>query len=179
MLAIWTAEGWPNDNSFDAARSAQGYAVANFPAHSLSVDNLDQKKPFLSTLPPGTTQKRAALVVVVILIIAFSLPSGRSRRFDRRRSRRSFELTRRCSFPVPIRFSMGWYAGRTFGWLASAIVLIVFLCGITSLYARMLQAAIGQRRIELLRLVGFRTEKRHRAALSQGGSACALGPTAA
>jgi light-regulated signal transduction histidine kinase (bacteriophytochrome) len=43
---------------------------------------------------------------------------------------------------------MGWYAGRIFGWIASGIVLITFLYEITLLYARALQAVMGQRRIE-------------------------------
>ncbi len=52
------------------------------------------------------------------------------------------------SFPVPARFTMGWYVGRIFGWIASGVVLITFLYEITALYARAIQAVVAQRRIE-------------------------------
>ena len=52
------------------------------------------------------------------------------------------------SFPVPNRFSMGWYAGRMYGWVASTIVLIAFLYEVTALYARAIRAMAGQRQVE-------------------------------
>jgi hypothetical protein len=50
------------------------------------------------------------------------------------------------SFPTPARFSLGWYVGRTFGFLAGGIVLFVLLYEITTLYARVLRAVLAQRR---------------------------------
>jgi signal transduction histidine kinase len=50
------------------------------------------------------------------------------------------------SFPSPVRFSVGWYVGRIFGLLSSSLVLIVLLCEITTLYARLLRAVSAQRR---------------------------------
>jgi signal transduction histidine kinase len=38
-------------------------------------------------------------------------------------------------FPVPLRYSFGWYAGRAFGLFASSLVLWVLLYEITTLYA--------------------------------------------
>ena len=57
------------------------------------------------------------------------------------------------SFPVPGRFSVGWYAGRIFGLLSSSLVLIVLLYEITALYARLLQAVLAQRREREARLM--------------------------
>ena len=50
------------------------------------------------------------------------------------------------SFPVPIRFSVGWYAGRVYGLLSGSLVLFVLLYEITMLYAQLLRAVLAQRR---------------------------------
>jgi signal transduction histidine kinase len=57
------------------------------------------------------------------------------------------------SFPVPARFSAGWYAGRIFGALSGSLVLLVLLYEITTLYARMLRAVMAQRRERDARLM--------------------------
>ncbi|HEY2755558.1 MAG TPA: MASE4 domain-containing protein [Pseudolabrys sp.] len=57
------------------------------------------------------------------------------------------------SFPVPERFSVGWYGGRVFGVLSGSLVLLVLLYEITSLYARLLRAVLAQRREREARLV--------------------------
>jgi signal transduction histidine kinase len=57
------------------------------------------------------------------------------------------------SFPVPARFSAGWYAGRIFGALSGSLVLLVLLHEITTLYARMLRAVMAQRRERDARLM--------------------------
>jgi signal transduction histidine kinase len=56
-------------------------------------------------------------------------------------------------YPIPIRFSGGWYAVRIIGFIASSLVLIVLLYEITTLYARLLQAVRGQRREREARLI--------------------------
>ncbi|MGZ5094474.1 MAG: MASE4 domain-containing protein [Burkholderiales bacterium] len=56
-------------------------------------------------------------------------------------------------YPVPIRFSTGWYAVRIIGFLSSSIVLTVLLYEITRLYARLLGAVLGQRRERQARLM--------------------------
>ena len=50
------------------------------------------------------------------------------------------------SFPVPVRFSAGWYVGRAFGFVSSILVLCVLLHEITTLYAQLLRAVLAQRR---------------------------------
>ena len=57
------------------------------------------------------------------------------------------------SFPVPGRFSVGWYAGRVFGLFSGSLVLIVLLYEITTLYARLLHAVLAQRREREARLM--------------------------
>ena len=57
------------------------------------------------------------------------------------------------SFPVPARFSAGWYAGRVFGLLSGSLVLFVLLYEITTLYARLLRAVMAQRREREARLM--------------------------
>jgi signal transduction histidine kinase len=57
------------------------------------------------------------------------------------------------SFPVPVRFSVGWYAGRVYGLVSGSIVLFVLLYEITTLYARMLRAVLGRRREREARLL--------------------------
>src|ERR1700716_2809819 len=57
------------------------------------------------------------------------------------------------SFPVPARFSAGWYAGRVFGFVSGSLVLFVLLYEITTLYARLLRAVFAQRREREARLM--------------------------
>ena len=56
-------------------------------------------------------------------------------------------------YPQPIRFSTGWYAVRVVGFLSSSLVLTVLLYEITTLYARLLGAVLGQRREREARLM--------------------------
>jgi signal transduction histidine kinase len=49
------------------------------------------------------------------------------------------------AFPVPVRFSLGWYAGRVFGLVSGSLVLFVLLNEITTLYARLLRAVVAER----------------------------------
>jgi signal transduction histidine kinase len=56
-------------------------------------------------------------------------------------------------YPDPARFSVGWYTVRVFGLFSSGIVLIVLLYEITTLYARLLGAVLGQRREREARLM--------------------------
>jgi signal transduction histidine kinase len=64
-------------------------------------------------------------------------------------------LTEFClvSFPVPVRFSIGWYAARVCGLLSSNLVLFVLLYETTTLYARLLRAVFAQRREREVRLM--------------------------
>jgi signal transduction histidine kinase len=57
------------------------------------------------------------------------------------------------SFPAPVRYSIGWYAGRVFGLVSSSLVLFVLLYEITILYAQLLRAILAQRREREARLV--------------------------
>jgi signal transduction histidine kinase len=57
------------------------------------------------------------------------------------------------SFPAPVRFSVGWYAGRVFGFLSGSLVLIVLLYEITILYAQLLRAVLAQQREREARLM--------------------------
>jgi signal transduction histidine kinase len=52
-----------------------------------------------------------------------------------------------------VRFSVGWYAGRVFGFVSSILVLIVLLYEITTLYAQLLRAVLAQRREREARLM--------------------------
>jgi signal transduction histidine kinase len=56
-------------------------------------------------------------------------------------------------YPVPVRFSTGWYAVRVIGFLSSSIVLTVLLYEITTLYGRLVGAVLGQRREREARLM--------------------------
>jgi signal transduction histidine kinase len=56
-------------------------------------------------------------------------------------------------FPVPDRYSVGWYAGRLFGLLCSSLLLLVLLYEITTLYARLLRAVLAERREREARLI--------------------------
>src|SRR3982075_699193 len=64
-------------------------------------------------------------------------------------------LTEFCliSFPVPLRFSVGWYAARFCGFLSGSLVPFVLLYEITTLYARLLHAVFAQRREREARLM--------------------------
>jgi signal transduction histidine kinase len=57
------------------------------------------------------------------------------------------------AFPVPVRFSAGWYAGRVFGLVSGSIVLFVLLYEITILYGQLLRAVLAQRREREARLM--------------------------
>jgi signal transduction histidine kinase len=56
-------------------------------------------------------------------------------------------------YPVPSRFSVGWYAVRIFGLMASSLVLLVLLYEITALYAQLIGAVRAQRREREARLM--------------------------
>jgi signal transduction histidine kinase len=56
-------------------------------------------------------------------------------------------------YPVPARFSTGWYAVRAIGFLSSSVVLTVLLYEITRLYGRLLNAVLAQRREREARLI--------------------------
>jgi signal transduction histidine kinase len=56
-------------------------------------------------------------------------------------------------FPVANRYTVGWYAGRIFGLISSSLVLFVLLYEITTLYARLVDAALAQRREREARLM--------------------------
>jgi signal transduction histidine kinase len=57
------------------------------------------------------------------------------------------------AYPVPVRFSVGWYAGRAYGLLSGSLVLIVLVYEITALYAQLLRAVFAQRREREARLL--------------------------
>ena len=57
------------------------------------------------------------------------------------------------SFPVPERFSLGWYGGRICGLLSGSLLLCVLLFEISTLYGRLLNAVLGQRRERVARLM--------------------------
>jgi signal transduction histidine kinase len=57
------------------------------------------------------------------------------------------------AFPVPARFSVGWYAGRVFGLLSGSLLLFVLPYQITTLYARLLRALLAERREREARLM--------------------------
>ena len=64
-------------------------------------------------------------------------------------------LTEICliSFPVPVRFSNGWYASRFLGFISGSLVLFVLLYEITTLYAQLLRALAAQRREREARMI--------------------------
>jgi PAS domain S-box-containing protein len=55
------------------------------------------------------------------------------------------------SFPVPARYSVGWYGGRICGLVSGSLVLLVLLYEITTLYARQAENAERNRAQEALR----------------------------
>jgi signal transduction histidine kinase len=56
-------------------------------------------------------------------------------------------------FPVPSRFTLGWYAGRICGLLSGSIVLLILLQEITMLYGQLLRAVLAQHREREARLI--------------------------
>jgi signal transduction histidine kinase len=56
-------------------------------------------------------------------------------------------------FPVPVRFSIGWYAGRVYGLVSGSLLLFALLYEITALYGQLLRAILAQRREREARLV--------------------------
>ena len=56
-------------------------------------------------------------------------------------------------YPVPSRFSVGWYAVRIFGLLSGGVVLVVLLYEISALYAQLVGAVRAQRREREARLM--------------------------
>ena len=56
-------------------------------------------------------------------------------------------------FPVPIRFSAGWYAGRVYGVLSGSLLLVILLKEVTTLYGELLRAVLAQRREREVRLM--------------------------
>lgn len=56
-------------------------------------------------------------------------------------------------YPVPARFSTGWYAVRIIGFISSSIILTLLLYEITTLYSRLLGAVLGQHREREARLM--------------------------
>jgi signal transduction histidine kinase len=55
--------------------------------------------------------------------------------------------------PVVDRYTLGWYAGRIFGLISASLVLFVLLFEITTLYARLVDAVLAQRREREARLM--------------------------
>jgi hypothetical protein len=49
------------------------------------------------------------------------------------------------SFPVPARFTVGWYGGWVLGLFSASLVLIVLLVEIAAVYAGLLNALVAQR----------------------------------
>src|SRR3954468_22694462 len=58
-----------------------------------------------------------------------------------------------AAFPGLARFSLGWYAGRIFGFLSGSLVLFVLLYAITMLYAEVVRAVLAPRREREARLM--------------------------
>jgi signal transduction histidine kinase len=56
-------------------------------------------------------------------------------------------------FPVPARFSIGWYGGLFFSALSGSLVLLVLLYETTTLYAKLLRAVSAQRGERTARLM--------------------------
>jgi len=57
------------------------------------------------------------------------------------------------AFPAPVRFSIGWYAGRVFGVVSGSLILFVLLYEITMLYSQLLHAILAHRREREVRLM--------------------------
>lgn len=56
-------------------------------------------------------------------------------------------------FPAPVRFSMGWYAGRVYNLISGGLLLFVLLYEITALYGQLLRTILAQRREREARLM--------------------------
>src|SRR5262245_44486595 len=56
-------------------------------------------------------------------------------------------------FPVPVRFSMGFYAGSVYALISGSLLLFVLLYEITALYGKLLRAILAQRRERDARLM--------------------------
>jgi signal transduction histidine kinase len=56
-------------------------------------------------------------------------------------------------FPVPVRFSMGFYAGTVYGLISGSLLLFALLYEITALYGQLLRAILAQRREREARLM--------------------------
>ena len=56
-------------------------------------------------------------------------------------------------YPVPVRFSVGWYCIRAIAFLSSSILVVVLLYEIRTLYARLSRAINAQRREREARLL--------------------------
>jgi signal transduction histidine kinase len=57
------------------------------------------------------------------------------------------------AFPIPYRFSVGWYAGRIYGVLSGSFVLLILMKEVTMLYGELLRAVLAQRREREVRLL--------------------------
>ncbi|WP_249151505.1 MASE4 domain-containing protein [Bradyrhizobium liaoningense] len=57
------------------------------------------------------------------------------------------------AFPMPYRFSVGWYAGRIYGVLSGSFVLLILMKEVTMLYGELLRAVLAQRREREVRLL--------------------------
>jgi len=56
-------------------------------------------------------------------------------------------------FPVPVRFSVGFYAGSVYALVSGSLLLFVLLYEITALYGKLLRATLAQRREREARLM--------------------------
>ena len=56
-------------------------------------------------------------------------------------------------FAIAARYTVGWYVGRIFGLISGSVVLLVLLYEITTLYARLVDAVLAQRREREARLM--------------------------
>ncbi|RAZ91801.1 two-component sensor histidine kinase [Mesorhizobium hawassense] len=57
------------------------------------------------------------------------------------------------AFPIPYRFSVGWYAGRVYGVFSGSLVLLTLMKEVTMLYGELLRAVVAQRREREVRLL--------------------------
>ncbi len=57
------------------------------------------------------------------------------------------------AFPLPYRFSVGWYAGRVYGVLSGSLVLLILMKEVTMLYGELLRAVLAQRHEREVRLL--------------------------
>jgi signal transduction histidine kinase len=56
-------------------------------------------------------------------------------------------------FPVPVRFSIGWYAGRVYSLVSGSLLLCALLYETAALYGQLLRALLAQRREREARLL--------------------------